>query len=759
MIMELGILMSLVATEPAAQVRAEWWFGGLDGWAGWVPNGEIRDESEAATFMAFATRGTDPQLLSPMLDAVPANNNQWIEIEIASEGAGVGEVFYTNKTTGQYGGLEPEWRVPVIIPGGARQVVRAWPFWGSIGSIVRLRFDPPDGLRLRLYAIRIVEAAAVASHPEWALDSGTTGWQPMVACAVEPGSGETRFVARAPQAMILAPVVPFDAATRPVLRVAGECPGEELLGVYWVSLEHPGLHGEPVAWEDLAGEQPVDLRRFPTWSGTITHLGLSFGSAGGEVLSLRRLALQPADPSRALLRVRYLGFARAINRSGGPAILRVLLEHAAGPPLAATTAHLAAVNGSFTVPAAIRLPALAPGATAEVTCAVVLHAPGPARLRLTCNGQVFTRDLRVDEPVSPPPLGDYPVPPPRPVQSHYQIGVYYFPGWSPDQHSRWQLQEPFPDRDPLLGWYAEGNPEVADWHIKWAVENGISFFVFDWYWRDGKEDLRAGLNDGFLQARYCNQMQFALMWANHKPFAEHTPEQLIEVTQYWIEHYLRRDNYLRVDGLPYVSFFAPGELLSCLGGETQVREAFEAMRRTARTAGLPGLHIAACGGTNPDVSRLFKQMGFDSFTAYNYVVAGAAAKQSLYAPYMLAHRDIWWRMEQGAVLPYVPLLTINWDPVPWHGPRTQRYFGRNPADFAFGLGLLKGFLDDTGRRMALLEAWNEWGEGSFLEPNAAYGFADLEAVRRTFAKPGNWPQNLTPDDFGLHGRYDLRAAK
>lgn len=40
----------------------------------------------------------------------------------------------------------------------------------------------------------------------------------------------------------------------------------------------------------------------------------------------------------------------------------------------------------------------------------------------------------------------------------------------------------FSERTPLLGYYAEGHPTVMDRQITWAVEHGISFFVFDWYW-------------------------------------------------------------------------------------------------------------------------------------------------------------------------------------------------------------------------------------------------------------------------------------
>ena len=58
--------------------------------------------------------------------------------------------------------------------------------------------------------------------------------------------------------------------------------------------------------------------------------------------------------------------------------------------------------------------------------------------------------------------------------------------------------------------------------------------------------------------------------------------------------------------------------------------------------------------------------------------------------------------------------------------------------------------------MAILEAWNEWGEGSYIEPNAQYGFEDLEAIRAVFCEPAAWPRNITPQDLGIGGKYDLR---
>jgi len=317
--------------------------------------------------------------------------------------------------------------------------------------------------------------------------------------------------------------------------------------------------------------------------------------------------------------------------------------------------------------------------------------------------------------------------------------------------------DPFPERDPILGWYEEGNPEVADWHIKWACENGISFFVYDWYWREGREVLNAALKEGFLKARYSDRMKFALMWANHKPFSNHTESQLLRVADYWIENYFRRANYLKFHGKPYVSFFAPRELFSCLGPPKAVRKAFDAVRRRVRAAGLAGLHIAACGGmTGADVESL-RAAGFDSVTAYNYVRTGAATRQSDYRGFVLGHERIWNSVAEAAGgFPYLPVLTVGWDPRPWHGGKAIRFFARRTRHLKDGLRRLKEWLDTTGGRTALLEAWNEWGEGSYLEPNAEFGFRDVEAVRAVFGKGSGGGPNVGPSDIGRAGEYDLR---
>lgn len=669
-------------TRPA--VLKAWTFNKPGDTQGWTPNGDVKSLAAKADGLHFETTGTDPLLQGPVFDPIPATNNQVVEIEIECDEGGGGEFFYTNKTTGQYGGFEPKWMSHVVVPAakkpGDTQTVTIWPFWAELGKIIHIRFDPPAGTRCRLVSIRIADQSNVAAREtRWYFKTILPeGWRSMSGIAsITPQADGVAISSRESQGLLMVSVRPFDAATKPLLIIDAEAARD--VAFYWVTQEARGLHGMNVSLPQPAsssdGIARIDLRSHPVWKGTITQIGIG-----------------PTDQTMIL---------RSVE-----------LKDVHGP---------------------------APSATAK----------GPA-----------AQPRRSSKPM-PPQTADY-VPAPRPVKTDYDIGVYYFPGWSPDRpdgtSSRWDKQAGFPERDPLLGWYREGDPEVADWHIKWAVENGIRFFIYDWYWRDGRVELEKGLHDGFLKARYRDQLKFCLMWANHPPFSSHTKEQFIQVADYWVEHYLRLPNYYRIDGRPYVSFFHIGELRKCFGTDEKLRDALAAMRQRVQAAGLPGLYIVACGDAGRATQEWYKKVGFDAVTAYNYPSAGAVTTQSPYAPFIRAHEDIWRSAQRAGIIRYIPLLTVGWDSRPWAGPDAPARFGRTTARLAEGLKRLRAFMDETGQKVGILEAWNEFGEGSYIEPNREFGFEDLDAIRRTFAEPADWPANIAPQDVGL-GPYDVRAMK
>jgi hypothetical protein len=354
------------------------------------------------------------------------------------------------------------------------------------------------------------------------------------------------------------------------------------------------------------------------------------------------------------------------------------------------------------------------------------------------------------------PAGEEPVPAPRPVSTGlYQIGAYYFPGWY--DYNRWRVLDEYPERVPLLGYYREGDPTVMDWQIKWALEHGISFFVFDWYWERGRRQLEHALHDGYLKSRFRSLLKFCLLWANHNRPGSSSEQDLLAMLDYWMEHYFWRPEYLTLDGRPMVIVFSSRRLSRDLGPDG-VRRALAAMRDRARARGWPDLYLVAVTGPSdlPFREHLQRQKdeGYDATTGYNYPRAGMdpSALRADYDSMIYGYQAIWTLIAEAGIIDHMPVTEPGWDSRPWHGRKALVRTDRAPAKFKRMLSNARNHVDRYpiagGRRLVLVEAWNEYGEGEAIEPHCEWGFGYLEAVRAVFASPGRWPKPLTPADLG-----------
>jgi Glycosyltransferase WbsX len=78
--------------------------------------------------------------------------------------------------------------------------------------------------------------------------------------------------------------------------------------------------------------------------------------------------------------------------------------------------------------------------------------------------------------------------------------------------------------------------------------------------------------------------------------------------------------------------------------------------------------------------------------------------------------------------PVFPMVSVAFDNTPRYGKRA-RILLDNSIEL-FEATLREAVANTSASHPVLVNAWNEWGEGAFLQPDYAQGFARLEAVER-----------------------------
>ena len=335
---------------------------------------------------------------------------------------------------------------------------------------------------------------------------------------------------------------------------------------------------------------------------------------------------------------------------------------------------------------------------------------------------------------------------------------------------------------PTWGYFDEADPEWAAKEIDVAADNGIDVFIYDWYWYEGKgQYLQEGLEKGFLKAPNNKRLKFALMWANHDWTNIHpTPytnvqEKLTDgrvneglwdtITTYVITHYFNQPNYWKIDGKPYFSIFLTAHFIEGFGSIAKAAIAMNMFEEKVKKAGFPGLHLNCIdqGITDNELQQIshspvttedaLHTLHALSITSYNFLYAFDLSKAgwptASYQEAINANASYWITISNRLHdVVYFPNVTMGWDVTPrlvqsdkfdtYKGyPWTPVFNGDNtPEAFQSALLKAKQFLDNSNmqHKVVILNAWNEWTEGSYLLPEKRTGTKYLESIKNIFGE-------------------------
>ncbi len=317
-------------------------------------------------------------------------------------------------------------------------------------------------------------------------------------------------------------------------------------------------------------------------------------------------------------------------------------------------------------------------------------------------------------------------------------------------------------RKPLWGYCDEADPEVMKMQINEAVSHGVNVFIYDWYWFDRRPFLEHCLNEGFLKAENCNDMKFYLMWANHDVNytwdirnSDGVDENIwigrVDFNEFkiianrWIDKYFALPNYYTVDGKPVIAIYDLYNFITGLGGFDNAKNAVDYLEKTAKEKGLPGVHLQLikwgamknlsgvdgnCGNTPIEVIKSFP---FSSATNYQYVHFTDINRD--YNDIMEIVKKEWKNLATDYPFPYCPHVSIGWDNnLRFKKLRPAIMKNNTPENFKAALKCAKEFIENNENVLPLItiNSWNEWTEGSYLEPDDLYGYGYLDTVKEVF---------------------------
>lgn len=292
-----------------------------------------------------------------------------------------------------------------------------------------------------------------------------------------------------------------------------------------------------------------------------------------------------------------------------------------------------------------------------------------------------------------------------------------------------------------LGFYDLRVPEVQRRQIELAKTYGVYGFCIHYYWFNGRRLLEAPLEQ-FVHTP-GNDFPFCLCWANENwtrrwdgqeddvLIAQEHSSESDDAFIHDIVPYFERENYIRIGGRPLLVVYRV-PLMPDPAATT------ERWRRYCREAGVGEPYLVAA-----------QTFGFvDDPRKYGYDAAVEFPPHNIHTPlinsalqvlnrdfkgYVHHYSDAFHSMAATRQPNYRLFRTVfpGWDNEARKPGRANIFAFSTPEayrEWLVAAGRLAMAAPNPEERLVFINAWNEWGEAAYLEPDRRYGYAYLQAT-------------------------------
>ncbi|SFL03325.1 Glycosyltransferase WbsX [Lachnospiraceae bacterium KH1T2] len=338
-----------------------------------------------------------------------------------------------------------------------------------------------------------------------------------------------------------------------------------------------------------------------------------------------------------------------------------------------------------------------------------------------------------------------------------------FTEWTNVKKAKPVFENHFQPRIPLNDdYYDLDNPDVLPNQMELAPKYGIDGFCFYHYWFSGKKLLEKPLEA--LLERSKIPLPFMLCWAN-EPWtrrwdgckgAKHILiDQNYGNEREWKKHFeylvsfFERDEYIKLNEKPVIVIYDEEDIYDG-------REMIDFWNECAIKFGFnKGLHVYRMNRQKPQKNFKFYGDGVIDFEPFATLatINPYEKHKCERKKYVDENRDR--IIDDGRVLDYgtfcsqmVSRYTFSdvnhclgmfpgWDNSPRVGENFKVIFeGNNPGEFEKFFRIQFRRSIEKHNPFIFINAWNEWGEGAFLQPDERYKYGYLEAIKKVKMENG-----------------------
>lgn len=316
------------------------------------------------------------------------------------------------------------------------------------------------------------------------------------------------------------------------------------------------------------------------------------------------------------------------------------------------------------------------------------------------------------------------------------------------------------------------------WQQKLAKKYGVYGFCYYHYWFNGKKLLEEPceqiLKDPDIDLPFC------FCWANEAWSMEWTGKKQVIMPQFygkekeWKNHweyllqFFKDERYIKEDGKPIFVIYRP-ESIVCL------KEMLSFWRKMAIDSGFPGIIFMSQSPQYMFDDR-FDHSEIDYDIEYEPSTSRIYMGQNKFKRLKRIRRDIikfcennfgWDLRRYGTRFinhitnterpnydeawnniisrkPYskksIPCAFVDWDNTPRYKERGRVYIGATPKKFKeYFSKLINKTIKEYKKDYVFIFAWNEWGEGGYLEPDTINKYGYLEAIRDALVENDEFP--------------------